>query len=139
MAANTAPIFTKAGKMIGVLIAAANTAADGSGTLVDLITGATDGTRVDGVIFTNSQSTVGAAAAKVCRIFITDSSGANPYLLGEQALSAATRSNTAIGQTGTFFFPKPIVLKSGQKLQVTSSVRATSADDVVAVPIAGDY
>lgn len=139
MAANTAPIFTLSGKMIGVLIAAANTAADGSGTLVDLITGGTNGTRVEGVIFTNSQGTVGAAAAKVCRIFITDASGANPYIIGEVALAATTRSSTSIGQTGTFFFPKPLLLKPGQKLQVTSTVRATSADDIVAVPIAGDY
>lgn len=139
MAANTAPIFTKSGNMIGVLINSANTAADGSGTLFDLITGATDGTRVEGVIFTNSQVTVGAAVLKVCRIFITDASGANPFIIGEQLMAATTRSTTVIGQTATFFFPKPVILKSGQKLKVSQSLRATSADDTVAVPIAGDY
>lgn len=139
MAANTAPIFTKEGQSIGVLINAANTAADGSGTLFDLITATADGTRVDGVIFTNSQATVGAAAAKVCRMFITDTAGANPMIIGEVALPATTRSNTVVGQRVVFFFEKSIVLKSGQKIQVTSSVRATSADDVAAVAFAGNY
>jgi hypothetical protein len=139
MAANTNPIFPKEGNSFGVLINAANTAADGSGTLFDLITATVDGTRVDGVIFTNSQVTVGAAAAKVCRMFITDAAGANPMLIGEVALAALTRSATAIGQRAVFFFEKALILKSGQKIKVSSSVRATSADDMAAVALAGNY
>ena len=139
MAANTAPIFPKEGQSVGVLINSANTSADGSGTLFDLITATVDGTRVDGVIFTSSQTTAGASVAKVCRMFLTDTAGANPLPVGEIALPATTRSNTAIGARVVFFFEKAIILKSGQKIKVCQSLRATSADDTAAVAFAGNY
>lgn len=140
MAANTTPIFTKEGQHSTVLINAANAAADGSGTLFDLITGGADGSRIEGVRFISSQVTVGAIAAKVCRIFITDAAGANPRLIAEAALSSATRSATVTGSATDYFFAVPIVLQSGQKIQVCQSARATSADDTVAYTIgAGKY
>lgn len=139
MAINRDPIFPIEGQSVGVLINAANAAADGSGTLFDLITGAENGTRVDGVIFTSSQTTAGASVAKVCRMFITNALGLNPLLIAEAVLPAKTRSNTVDGATVTCFFPKAIVLKQGQKIQVSQSVRATSADDTAAVPLAGNY
>jgi hypothetical protein len=56
MAANITPIFVLAGNIKPARIAAANTAADGSGTLVTLITAGASGSRVDGVRFRNSSS-----------------------------------------------------------------------------------
>ena len=69
MAANTNPIFLKQGNFTVGRIAAANTASDGSGALVTIVTSAVDGTRVDGVRFINSQASAAASGAKVLRIF----------------------------------------------------------------------
>ena len=53
MPANTTPIFILSGNIATATIAAANTAADGSGTLVTLLTAGADGSRVDSVRFRN--------------------------------------------------------------------------------------
>ena len=70
MALNTIPIFISRGNFTPARIAAANTASDGSGALLTLVTAPTDGTRVDGVRFINSQVT--AAAAGVLGVFIIE-------------------------------------------------------------------
>lgn len=139
MAANTTPLFVIKGAFETVLIDAANTAADGSGTLYDLITGATDGTRIEGVGFIPSQATVGAVAAKVYRIFKTDTSGLNPMIVGEVAMAGSTRSNTAVSGKASFLFDSPLILKSGEKIQVCQSVRATAADNSVAYTIGAGH
>ena len=55
MAANITPIFVLAGNIKPARIAAANTAADGSGTLVTLVTAGASGSRVDGVRFRSTE------------------------------------------------------------------------------------
>ena len=137
MAANTTPIFTKQGNFTPARIAAANTAADGSGTLVTLVTAVTDGTRVDGVRFINSQATAAASGAKVLRIFLTD--GGNIRLIGEVTMAAATRSTTVIGATSIYTFDQAIIMKSGQLMSVCMSVYAGAQDQTDAIAYAGDY
>jgi hypothetical protein len=139
MAANTNAIFTKQGNFIPARIAAANTASDGSGTLVTLVTAVTDGTRVDGVRFINSQATAAASGVKVLRIFLTDTTGANPRLIGEVVMAAATRSNTSIGATSIYTFDQAIIMKSGQLISVCMSVYAGAQDQTDAIAYAGDY
>ncbi len=139
MAANTVPIFTKQGNFTPARIAAANTAADGSGTLVTLVTAVTDGTRVDGVRFINSQATAAASSPKVLRIFLTDTGGINPRLIGEVAMAAATRSNTVIGATSIYTFDQAIIMQSGQLISVCMSVYAGAQDQTDACAFAGDY
>jgi hypothetical protein len=139
MPANTTPIFTKQGNFTPARIAAANTASDGSGALVTLVTAATDGTRVDGVRFINSSSSVGLGAAKVFRIFLSDTLGSNPRLVGEVAAIAATRSASAIGQAAIYTFDQPIIMKSGQIMSVCQSVYGSGLDQTDAYAYAGDY
>ena len=139
MAANTTPIFTKQGNFTPARIAAANTASDGSGTLVTLVTAVTDGTRVDGVRFINSQATAAASGAKVLRIFLTDTGGINPRLIGEVAMTAATRSNTVIGATSIYTFDQAIIMQSGQLILVCMSVYAGAQDQTDANAYAGNY
>jgi hypothetical protein len=139
MPANTTPIFIKQGNFTPARIAAANTASDGSGTLVTLVTAVTDGTRVDGVRFINSQATAAAAGAKVFRIFLSDTAGANPRLIGEVAAGAVTRSTTAIGQTAIYTFDQPIIMQSGQLMSVVQSVYVGVQDQTDACAFAGDY
>ena len=141
MPANTTPIFILAGNFTPGRIAAANTASDGSGALVTLVTAGSNGTRVDGVRFINSQVTAAAAAAKVWRIFLSDTSGlgTNPRIIGEVIAAAVTRSTTVAGQTATYTFDQPIIMKSGQIMTVVQSVYTTAADQTDACAFAGDY
>lgn len=139
MAANTAPIFTLTPNCAVSFITAANTARDGSGTLVTAFTAGTNGSLISQITFTNDAATVGASAAKVCRVFVTDSSGANPTLLQEVALPLVTSSNTAIGATATITFVNGLVIKSGQLIKVSQSLCATSADNSAVVVQGGDY
>jgi hypothetical protein len=139
MPANTTPIFILAGNFTPGRIAAANSASDGSGTLVTLVTAGAQGTRVDGVRFINSQVTYAAAAAKVWRIFLSDTGGANPRIIGEVIAAAVTRSISVAGQTATYTFDQPIIMKSGQIMTVVQSVYTTAADQTDACAFAGDY
>jgi hypothetical protein len=139
MAANLKPIFILKGNFKPGRIAAANTASDGSGALVSVVTSATDGTRVDGVRFTNSQATAATSGAKVCRIFISDTAGANFRLIGEVAIATATRSTTAIGATAIYTFDQPVIMLSGQIMSVCMSVYAGAQDQTDACAFAGDY
>jgi len=139
MAVNINPIFVIQGNILPARISAANTASDGSGTLATVVTAATNGTRVDGIRFINSQVTAAASSAKVFRIFLSNASGANPRLIGELVGAAATRSTTAIGSTSVWTPDQPILMKSGQIMYVTQSVYAGTQDEVDACPYAADY
>ena len=139
MAVNTSPIFIIKGNFTPSRIAAANTASDGSGALVTVVTATTDGTRVDGVRFINSQASAAASGAKVLRMFLSDNTGANYRLIGEVAMAAATRSTTAIGATAIYTFDQPIVMVSGQIMAVCMSVYVGVQDQVDACAFAGDY
>jgi hypothetical protein len=137
--ANTIPIFINKGNILPGRIAAANTASDGSGALVAIVTAAVDGTRIDGVRFTNSQATAAAAAAKVWRIFLSDATGNNFKIIGEIAVATATRSTTVVGQTTVYAFDQPIIMHSGQIMSVCQSVYGGVADQTDAVAYAGNY
>ena len=139
MPANTQPIFTLAGNFTPARIAAANTASDGSGTLVTLVTAGANGTRVDGVRFRNAQVSAAASTAMVHRIFLSNTSGTNFRLIGEIATPAATRSASVIGATSIFTFDQPIIMQSGQIISVCQSAYAGAQDQVDAVAYAGDY
>ena len=133
----TKPIFIKQGNITIGRIAAANTASNGSGTLVVIVTAQTDGTRVDGVRFRNAQATNAASSAMVHRIF--HNVGGTIRLIGEIATPAATRSASAIGATSIYTFDQPLILKSGETIEVCQSVYAGVQDQVDACPFAGDY
>jgi len=139
MAANTSPIFTLTPRAATAVIAAANTARDGSGTLVDLLTAGSNGSRIDFIVFTSSQATAAASAARVQRVFLTDTSGLNPRIISEVVLSAVTASNTAIGATSTITFTNGLILASGQIVKVTQSIYGSAADGTSVLARGGDY
>jgi hypothetical protein len=139
MAANITPIFTLTPEAVTANIAAANTARDGSGTLVSLFTAGTNGSRIDFITFTSSQATAAASALRICRVFLTNTSGTNPRLISEVSLAAVTASNTAIGATSTITFTNGLVLASGQQIKVTQSVYGSAADATDVLLRGGDY
>jgi hypothetical protein len=141
MAANTAnisPIFTNAGNFTPARISASNTDNSGGGTLVAVVTGATDGTRVDGIRFNNSGSTTAASAATRINIFLTV--GANIRLIGQVLFPVgATKTATVLGATAIYTFDQPIILKSGEIISVTSTNWVSSVDNIDACAFAGNY
>lgn len=136
---NIDPIFVIKGNSVPVQLDYANTASDGSGTLTDLVTSATDGTRVDQVVFRNAQATVAASTAQLGKIFLTDASGNNPTMIGEIAIAATTRSATVIGANSTFTFSPPLIMKAGQKLKVCVSIGNSTNNLFSCVAYSGDY
>ncbi len=139
MAQNITPIFVLTGNMLPASIAAANTASDGSGSLVTLVTAGSNGTRIDAVRFRNAQASAAASSANVHRIFMSDAAGANPRLIGEVATAAATRSASVIGATSIYTFDYPIIMKTGQIMYITQHVYAGAQDLFHAIPYGGDY
>lgn len=139
MAVTFAPIHIQTANAVPQTITAANTARDGSGSLVTLITAGTNGTRVDSITFTNNAAAVGASVLKVVRVFLTDNSGLNPQLIQEALLPLITSSNTVLGATVTINFPGGLFIKSGQIVKVAQSLCATTADNSSVWFIAADY
>lgn len=88
MAGNTNPIFGLTPNMgpaaVGARISTANTNRDGTGTLGDVVTGGTNGTRVDRIVITANVTTT----AGMVRLFIYD--GTNTRLWREVIVTAIT-------------------------------------------------
>lgn len=139
MAASTSPIFIAIPNCQVSFITAANTARDGSGALVTAFTAGANGSFVSSITYTNDAAAVGASVLKVMRLFITDTSGANPTLYQEVLMPLITSSNTVIGATVAMTFANGLVIKSGQLLKVSQSLCATSADNSSVVVQGGDY
>lgn len=139
MAANTVPIFTKTPKIGLCSVGVANTACDGSGTLTTLFTAGENGSRIERIRYSNAQATPAASSAMVIRIFITDTSGANPILLTEIPLVTATRSTTAVGAGGTYTFSNGLIIPAGTIIKVAQSIYAGVQDLMHYVAEGGDY
>lgn len=139
MAANNNPIFILTPNSLPVTLTAANLASDGSGVITTLVTAGASGTRVEQVVFRNAQLTQAASSAMLGKIFLSDVNGANYRLIGEVTIAATTRSATTIGATSTFTFSPALLMRSGQLLGVTISVRAGAQDDTAVIAYGGDY
>jgi len=155
MAANTTPIFVLSPIVATATIAAANTARDGSGALVDLFTAPTDGGRINTIRFTSAQASAAASSTMVVRVFVTDTAGLNPRLLVESVLTSATASNTVIGAFTSIDFVNGITLNSttvtnnnfygglsldaGQIVKVSQSIYAGPQDQNHVCAIGGYY
>lgn len=123
MAANTSPIFALTPETRLGTITTATTDKSGATTtnLVDIVTGAVDGTKITQVKYKH----VGNSSAGIFMLFITDTSGANHRLYAESTYTAITSSTTVATAEGTLFF-RDLQLKSGQKLVAGATVVTTN-------------
>lgn len=123
MPANTNPIFALKPETRLAVITGTTTDKSGATTanIVDLVTAATDGTKVTQIKF----KSVGNSTAGLGLVWVTDTSGANPRLLGEGVYSTVTSSATVATTEVTLFF-RDLQLKSGQKIQVGATVVTTN-------------
>ena len=120
MAANIDPIFTLLGSVQwgATALATANTARDGTGTVLTVFTAdATNGGWVQRIKF----RAAGTNVATVCRVFInngsTNATAANNILFEEITLTATTTSETSALQN--FELPLNLALPPGYKLNCT--------------------
>jgi hypothetical protein len=123
MAANISPIFALIPETKGVAITGTTTDKTGATTanMVDLVTGATDGTKVTWIKFKH----VGTSTAGLYLMWITDTAGANPRLYAELPIAAVTSSGTVATNENTIFTPD-LQLKAGQKIQVGATTANTN-------------
>jgi hypothetical protein len=123
MAANISPIFALIPETKGVAITGTTTDKTGATTanMVDLVTGATDGTKVTWIKFKH----VGSSTAGLYLMWITDTAGANPRLYAELAIAAVTSSGTVATNENTLFTPD-LQLKAGQKIVVGATTVNTN-------------
>lgn len=110
-------------------ISTANTNRNGTGTIGTVITGATNGTRVDDI----SIVATGTTTAGVVRLFISD--GTNIRLWQEILVSAVTPSTTVQVWSYTLL-NQALILKSGWSLQASTNNAETFN---VIVTRAGDF
>jgi hypothetical protein len=131
LAANQNPIFTITPHIASASIATANTGRDGTGTLGAVITGTTNGTRVDRVTI----HATGTTTAGMIRFFIDD--GSTIRIIYEVSVTAATPSGTvqAFGyewvRTDTLpllVLPNTYVLRAGTNNSETFIVTAYGGD-----------
>lgn len=154
--ANTSPIFALTPNSGKADISAANTARDGSGTLVTLITAGSSGTRVDWIRWTSAQASAAALSGSiVLRVWVTDSNDANPELIAEGLLTSVTASNALIGAWGCFDFVNGLyktstttvdigmngglIVDASKKIKVTQSIYAGAQDRMSVISKAGDF
>jgi hypothetical protein len=139
MAPNTKPIFALTPNIGVALVDAANTESDGTGVLVTLFTAGAEGSRIERIRYANAQSSAADSSAMVIRFFITDHHGANPTLLAEVALAAATRTVAVVGAQGIYTFTNGLVIPNGTIIQVIQSVYAGVQDLMHYVAEGGDF
>ena len=137
MAANTAPIFSHTPAMGWGTITAANTAKDGTGTVVTIFTAdATEGSYVEGI----KLKPLGTNVASVMRIFInnglTNATAANNILFADQGLLAVTNTEVA-GQT-EYIVPIRMALPAGYRINITLGT-AVAAGWAACTMNAGNY
>jgi hypothetical protein len=137
MAANTAPIFSIAGdiKWGATAITTANTAKDGTGTVLTVFTANGDGGFVQRIRF----RAAGTNIATVARVFInngsTNATAGNNILYDEITLAATTISEVAA--LAVYELPLNFALPAGYKLNVT--IGTTVAAGYFVSVIGGKY
>lgn len=117
MAANTSPIFTLTPVVTWGTITTANTAKDGTGTVVTVFTAGIDGALVESIVFRAQ----GTNVATVARVFAnngsTNATATNNSLIAELTLPATTLSEVA--SLNHYEIPINRRLPNGYKLNIT--------------------
>lgn len=135
MPANTTPIFPKTPKLSWGNILTANTAVDGTGTVVAVFTAGANGSRLD----TIKCRSLGTNVATVIRVFLnnglTNATAANNTLYMETTLPATTLSQVAA--LADIEIVMDLVLPAGYVVNITIGTTVAAGYQVAAV--GGDY
>lgn len=110
----TQPAFATVPKIGLAQVSTANTNRDGTGTIVDVITGATNGTRIAEIV---CEST-GTTTAGMIRLYLTD--GTNTRLFDEISIAAATPSASVRATRVSTIYTNLILPSSSWKLRAST-------------------
>lgn len=110
----TSPQYAATPRASFVVLSAANTARDGSGTLETVITAGANGTRIERIII---QAT-GTTTAGQVRLWLHD--GTNGRLMQEVLVSAITASGTVLAFRAEASTAPYLVLPTGWSLRATT-------------------
>lgn len=138
MAANTIPIYPNVCRAsFGTVLTTANTAKDGTGTVVTIFTAGSNGSRVDKI----QGMALGTNVATVLRLFINNGSdpttATNNVLFREYTCAATTLSEVAaLVQAFSEVFTN-LVLPAGYKINAT--IGTTIAAGIICSAFGGDY
>lgn len=133
MAANTVPIFVITARAGMVRISTSNTNRDGTGTLGDVLTAATFGTRIDRILINATSTTT----AGMIRLIIYDGVSAS-RLYKEVPVTAITPSGTVQAFTATITSPDQnplLVLPAGYVLRAGTQ----NAESFDVIGCGGDF
>jgi hypothetical protein len=138
MAANTTPIYSRTPDIQWGEVATANTARDGTGTVVTVFTAdATEGGRVEKIKVRSK----GTNVTTVMRFWLnngsTNATAANNTLIYEATIAATTLSEVAALADNDIRFPEAIALPPGYKINVT--IGTTVAAGLHVCAIGGKY
>lgn len=135
MAANTAPIYSIVPKTGMGPIATANTAKDGTGTVVLIFTAGANGGRVDKVIAMPK----GTNIASVLRLFMNNgsdpTSAGNNTMIAQATLPATT--NSEVAALAAVEIPLDLPLPAAYRIYAT--VGTTVAAGFALAALGGDY
>lgn len=135
MAANTAAIFPLTPVVTWCTVTTANTAKDGTGTVVSPYLAGSNGSRLDRIVVVP----LGTNVQTVLRVFVNNGStntvAANNILRKEVTIPASTVSETT-GQMETII-PLDMALSPGQKINIT--IGTTIAAGLAVCAEGGDY
>lgn len=136
MPQNTSPIFPLTPRVSWGTLSAANTATDGTGTVVTVFTAQVSGSRVD---YLNCACS-GSANASIMRVFInnglTNTTATNNTLFTEVSMPSAVASSLN-PSAATFSVPLNLSLPSGSRINVTLGTAVAGGWHITAV--GGDY
>lgn len=132
--ANFKPIFPLIPETKIVTVTSATTDRTGATTtnLVELLTAATDGTKITQI----GAKVAGTNIGTIVLIFITNTSGTSPKLFDEIALSPITANTLTTSQREVTTYAD-LQLKAGQKILVGLTVAITDGVNIFAIK--GDY
>lgn len=135
MAANTNPIYSKEPNVSWGVIDTANTAKDGTGTVVTVFTAGTEGSRVERL----KVRAKGTNVATVLRVWInngsTNATAGNNTLFTEATIAATTLSETAALVDNEIILN--LALPAGYKINITIGTSVAAGLHVTAV--GGNY
>lgn len=141
MAKTFAPPYPQSPKLDGAVLAAANTARDGSGSITTICTVGSDDGVVKRIRFVPAQLTAAAFAAKVACLFYSTDGGTTWNFLDDRGMATVTPSTTVatgVGQA-VFSFPDLLGLQASYKLGATITVYGSAADRTQVIVERADY
>lgn len=133
MAANTSPVFTKAGSVDIAQVSAANASRDGTGALVTLSTGNADGKRINVV----RVKAIVTTTAGMIRFYISEDSGVTNRLVGEVVVAAITVGAGVAGFESDWIPPGGFLILPSTTHMLRASTHNAEAHNLMA--LGGSY